>query len=59
MNPLRLIGHAVLALCETVGELLLFAGRAIAAGVIGPYYPRQIGAPARSTSATTPCRSWA
>jgi phospholipid/cholesterol/gamma-HCH transport system permease protein len=43
MNPLRLIGHAVLALCETMGELALFAGRAIAAGVVGPYYPRQIG----------------
>jgi phospholipid/cholesterol/gamma-HCH transport system permease protein len=43
MNPLRLIGHAVLALCETVGELVLFAGRAIAAGITGPYYPRQIG----------------
>ena len=43
MNPLRLIGHVILTLCETVGELVLFASRAVAAGVAGPYYPRQIG----------------
>jgi phospholipid/cholesterol/gamma-HCH transport system permease protein len=43
MNPFRAIGHAVIGMCETVGELVLFAGRALAAGVIGPWYPRQIG----------------
>ncbi len=43
MNPLRLIGQVILTLCEAVGELVLFASRAVAAGIAGPYYPRQIG----------------
>jgi phospholipid/cholesterol/gamma-HCH transport system permease protein len=43
MNPLRAIGRAVLGTCETLGEIALFACRALAAGVAGPYYPRQIG----------------
>src|SRR3982751_2707866 len=42
MNPLRLIGRAVLGTCETVGELSMFGVRALAAGIAGPYYPRQI-----------------
>lgn len=42
MNPLALVGRAILSLCETVGELAMFAGRAVTAGVAGPYYPRQI-----------------
>jgi phospholipid/cholesterol/gamma-HCH transport system permease protein len=42
MNPLAVIGHVVLVLCETVGELLLFAGQAIASGLRGPFYPRQM-----------------
>ena len=42
MNPFRLIGRAVLGTCETVGEMAMFGVRALAAGVAGPYYPRQI-----------------
>jgi phospholipid/cholesterol/gamma-HCH transport system permease protein len=42
MNPLRLVGRAVLGTCETVGELTMFGVRALAAGIAGPYYPRQI-----------------
>jgi phospholipid/cholesterol/gamma-HCH transport system permease protein len=42
MNPLRLIGRAVLGMCETVGEITMFGVRALAAGVTRPYYPRQI-----------------
>jgi phospholipid/cholesterol/gamma-HCH transport system permease protein len=42
MNPLAVIGHVVLVLCETVGELLLFAARAIASGLRGPFYLRQM-----------------
>jgi phospholipid/cholesterol/gamma-HCH transport system permease protein len=42
MNPLRLVGRAVLGTCETVGELSMFGVRALAAGIAGPYYPRQI-----------------
>jgi phospholipid/cholesterol/gamma-HCH transport system permease protein len=42
MNPLAVIGRGALAACETTGELVLFAARAIAAGLIGPWYPRLI-----------------
>jgi phospholipid/cholesterol/gamma-HCH transport system permease protein len=42
MNPLRLIGRAVLGTCETVGEMTMFGVRAVVAGITGPYYPRQI-----------------
>jgi len=42
MNPLRLVGRAVLGTCETVGELSMFGVRALAVGIAGPYYPRQI-----------------
>ena len=42
MNPLAPIGRAVLGLLETVGELVLFAGQALMAGLRGPLYPRQI-----------------
>jgi phospholipid/cholesterol/gamma-HCH transport system permease protein len=42
MNPLAVIGRVVLSLCETVGELVLFAVQAIAGGLRGPFYPRQI-----------------
>src|SRR6476661_2629654 len=42
MNPLRTIGGAVLVACEAVGELVLFAVRAMALGVAGPWYPRLI-----------------
>jgi phospholipid/cholesterol/gamma-HCH transport system permease protein len=43
MNPFRAVGRGVLGTCETLGEIVLFAARAIAAGVAGPWYPRQIG----------------
>jgi len=36
------IGRSLLGLCETLGELVMFAGRALGAGLAGPYYPRQI-----------------
>src|SRR5689334_24379797 len=42
MNPLAAVGRAVLALCATAGELLLFALEAIAGGLRGPFYPRQL-----------------
>jgi phospholipid/cholesterol/gamma-HCH transport system permease protein len=42
MNPLAVIGRAALAASESVGSLAMFASRAIAAGVIGPWYPRLI-----------------
>lgn len=42
MNPLAVVGHVILVLCETAGELVLFALRAIFAGLRGPFYPRQI-----------------
>ncbi|MEK0082514.1 ABC transporter permease [Geminicoccaceae bacterium SYSU G07066] len=42
MNPLAAIGHVVLVLCETVGEFVLFAVQAIAGGLRGPFYPRQM-----------------
>ncbi len=42
MNPLAFIGRIILSLCEAIGEISLFAARAIAQGVSGPYYPRAI-----------------
>ncbi len=42
MNPLRPLGHGLLVLLETVGEITLFAVRALAAGLRGPFYPRQM-----------------
>ncbi len=42
MNPLAVIGRAVLGACESVGSLALFAARGVAAGVVGPWYPRLI-----------------
>jgi len=42
MNPLALIGNLVLSLLQTIGEITLFATRAIAQGLSGPYYPRAI-----------------
>jgi phospholipid/cholesterol/gamma-HCH transport system permease protein len=42
MNPLAAVGRAVLALCATAGELVLFALEAIAGGLRGPFYPRQL-----------------
>jgi phospholipid/cholesterol/gamma-HCH transport system permease protein len=42
MNPLAIIGRAFLAMLHSVGDLTLFAGRAIFQGISGPYYPRTI-----------------
>ena len=42
MNPLAALGRAVLALCASVGEVFMFAGLAIAGGLRGPFYPRQL-----------------
>jgi phospholipid/cholesterol/gamma-HCH transport system permease protein len=42
VNPLAVIGRSVLATCEAVGALVLFALRALGAGIAGPWYPRLI-----------------
>jgi phospholipid/cholesterol/gamma-HCH transport system permease protein len=43
MNPLAIIGRLFLAFLFAIGDLTLFAGRAIVHGASGPYYPRMIG----------------
>jgi phospholipid/cholesterol/gamma-HCH transport system permease protein len=43
MNPLAIIGRIFLSFLASVGDLTLFAGRAIVHGVSGPFYPRAIG----------------
>ncbi len=42
MNPLALIGRLVLSFLYNLGDLTLFASRAIFQGITGPYYPRAI-----------------
>ncbi|MFZ1430676.1 MAG: ABC transporter permease [Geminicoccaceae bacterium] len=42
MNPFAAVGRATLSMSETVGELVLFAVQAIAGGIRGPFYPRQV-----------------
>ena len=42
MNPLAAVGRASLAMCEAVGALALFAAQAIAFGLRGPIYSRQL-----------------
>ncbi|HEX5079221.1 MAG TPA: ABC transporter permease [Geminicoccaceae bacterium] len=42
MNPLAIIGRLFLAFLAAIGDLTLFALRAIAYGVSGPWYPRMI-----------------
>jgi len=42
LNPLALIGRWFLALLAGLGELTLFAGRAVVHGIMGPYYTRVI-----------------
>ena len=42
MNPLAVIGRIFLNFLTSVGDLTLFAGRALLHGVSGPYYPRMI-----------------
>jgi phospholipid/cholesterol/gamma-HCH transport system permease protein len=42
MNPLAVIGRIFLNFLASIGDLTLFAGRALAHGVSGPFYPRMI-----------------
>jgi phospholipid/cholesterol/gamma-HCH transport system permease protein len=42
MNPLAVIGRIFLGFLSAIGDLTLFAARAIVHGVSGPYYPRAI-----------------
>jgi len=42
MNPVAVIGHVFLNFLAGIGDLALFAGRAIVQGVSGPFYPRMI-----------------
>jgi phospholipid/cholesterol/gamma-HCH transport system permease protein len=42
MNPLAVIGQIFLSFLTTIGDLTLFAGRAIVQGLSGPFYPRAI-----------------
>jgi phospholipid/cholesterol/gamma-HCH transport system permease protein len=42
MNPLAIIGRIFLSFLFAIGDLTLFAGRAIVQGLSGPYYPRAI-----------------
>jgi phospholipid/cholesterol/gamma-HCH transport system permease protein len=42
MNPLAIIGRLFLAFLATIGDLTLFALRAIVHGASGPFYPRMI-----------------
>ncbi|MFO1049603.1 MAG: ABC transporter permease [Geminicoccaceae bacterium] len=42
MNPLAVLGRFTLALCTGVGDVVLFAARAILGGLRGPVYPRQL-----------------
>jgi phospholipid/cholesterol/gamma-HCH transport system permease protein len=43
MNPLAIIGRLFLSFLAAIGDLTLFAGRAIVHGISGPFYPRMIG----------------
>jgi phospholipid/cholesterol/gamma-HCH transport system permease protein len=43
MNPLAIIGRIFLNFLASIGDLTLFAGRAIFHGMSGPFYPRAIG----------------
>jgi phospholipid/cholesterol/gamma-HCH transport system permease protein len=42
MNPLAIIGRLFLSFLAAIGDLTLFASRAVVQGVSGPYYPRAI-----------------
>ena len=42
MNPLAVIGRLFLNFLAAIGDLTLFAGRAVAQGMSGPWYPRSI-----------------
>ena len=42
MNPLAVIGRIFLSFLFAIGDLTLFAGRAVVHGVSGPFYPRAI-----------------
>jgi len=42
-NPLAVIGRVLLNFLAGIGELVVFAGRALGHGVLAPYYPRMVG----------------
>ncbi|MGH6944683.1 MAG: ABC transporter permease, partial [Geminicoccaceae bacterium] len=42
MNPLAVIGHVFLSFLASIGDMTLFAGRAVVSGLSGPYYPRAV-----------------
>ena len=42
MNPLAVIGRIFLGFLAAIGDLTLFAVRAIVQGLSGPFYPRAI-----------------
>jgi phospholipid/cholesterol/gamma-HCH transport system permease protein len=42
MNPLAVIGRIFLSFLAAIGDLTLFASRAIVQGLSGPFYPRAI-----------------
>jgi phospholipid/cholesterol/gamma-HCH transport system permease protein len=42
MNPVAVLGRVVLSLSEAIGDVALFAARAILGGLRGPIYPRQL-----------------
>jgi phospholipid/cholesterol/gamma-HCH transport system permease protein len=42
LNPLAAVGAGTLAICESVGQIALFALDALWRGLRGPWYPRQI-----------------
>ena len=42
INPLQIVGAAVLAVCQSVGRIVFFASKAIGNGVAGPFYGRQL-----------------
>jgi phospholipid/cholesterol/gamma-HCH transport system permease protein len=43
MNPLAVIGRVFLGFLQAIGDIAVFAARAIVHGVSGPYYPRAVG----------------
>ena len=60
MNPLAAIGHIFLSFLTTVGDLTLFAGRAIVQGLSGPFYPRAIlrrAEPSQTANGLSPAKT--
>jgi phospholipid/cholesterol/gamma-HCH transport system permease protein len=42
MNPLAVIGRLFLSFLAAIGDLTLFASRALLHGLMRPYYPRML-----------------